>query len=502
MLELKGIVKEFPGVKALDNVSLTFKEGETHALLGENGAGKSTLIKIICGIYKADKGKMFLNGKELNFRNYRDAIDNEISIVQQEIQVIPESSIGENIMLDKLNWYSKSGKINWNAINEDSKKYLEMVGLNIDPRDKIGPLSAAHKQLIQIAKALASNAKVLLLDEPTSSLTNHEASKLFEIVNKLKNEGVALIFVSHKLEEVLEICDKVSVLRDGKYIGTEDCKNLSKQQIIKMMIGRETKDIYMGKLDVDKSKKVLEVKNLYQEGTFANLNFELYKGEILGFYGLVGSGRTELAKILIGEDKKYSGEIFINGEKAKISSMADSLYKYKLGYVSENRKEEGLILSSTVKTNIGITIWKLIVNKFLKMVSLTKEKDEAQKMVDALKIKVTGVHDEVGKLSGGNQQKVSLAKWLSAGCDILIIDEPTVGVDIGAKEAIHQIIWDLAKIEGKSIILISSDMPELCKLSRRTLVFKNFCVSGTCEGINDREYSYDELSTMIGTHLA
>lgn len=502
MLELIGITKEFPGVKALDNVSLAFKPGEIHALLGENGAGKSTLIKIICGMHQPDKGRVSLNGEELKLKNFHDAIDKEISIVNQEIQVVRQSSVAENIMLDKLDRYSSMGNINWKEINSIAKKYLEMVGLNIDPGIKIDQLSAAQKQLIQIAKALSSNARVLLLDEPTSSLTKHEADNLFNIIRKLRTQGVILIFVSHKLEEVLQICDKISVLRDGKYIGTKDCEGLKKQDIVKMMIGRETKDAYLGKLDIERNHKVLEVRNLSQKGRFNNLNFSLAKGEILGFYGLVGSGRTELAKILIGEDHADAGEIFINNKKAKIKSIADSLYKYKMGYISENRKEEGLILEASIKTNIAITIWSKIRQRLFKNIDLKTEKEQVQSRMDAMRIKATGMEQKVGRLSGGNQQKVSISKWLAANCDILIIDEPTVGVDIGAKEAIHQLIWNLAKEEKKSIILISSDMPELCMLSRRILIFKENEIAGQLDDINDCMCTYDELSLRIGQYMA
>lgn len=502
MLELREITKTFPGVRALDNVSVTFKEGEIHALLGENGAGKSTLIKIICGIYEPDQGQVVLNGKELKLESFLDAISNEISIVNQEIQVIPRSSVAENIMLDKLDKYAKAGIINWTNINKTAKTYLDMVGLEIAPETEIANLSAAQKQLIQVAKALASNAKVLLLDEPTSSLTKHEADNLFEILFKLKRDGVILIFVSHKLEEVIALCDRITVLRDGKYIGTKDCKGLQKQDIVKMMIGRETKDVNLGILNIDKNVKTLEVKNLCQKARFDNINLHLNKGEILGFYGLVGSGRTELAKILIGEDTADSGEVLINGEKTCIRSMADSLYKYKMGYVSENRKEEGLILEASIKTNIAITIWNRIISRLFRKISLRTEVNESNSMVDAMKIKITNLEQKVGRLSGGNQQKVSISKWLAAGCDILIIDEPTVGVDVGAKEAIHKLIWDLAAVEGKSIILISSDMPELCTLARRILVFKDNKIVGELDDINECACTYESLSSRIGLHMA
>jgi len=502
MLELKNISKVFPGVKALDDVSVIFKEGEIHALLGENGAGKSTLIKIVCGIYRPDDGEVYLNGEKLNFHSFSDAISKGISIVNQEIQVIPESSIAENIMLDKMITYGKSGIVNWKKINEVAQKYLDMVGLNLPPTTVIGGLSAAQKQLVQIAKALASNARILFLDEPTSSITKHEADNLFEILRRLKENDVVIIFVSHKLEEVLELCDKVTVLRDGKYIDTRDTNGLSKNDIVRMMIGRETKNEFLGHLEPDFDEKVLEVNGLSQKGKFENISFSLHRGEILGFYGLVGSGRTELAKILIGEDRMDSGEVRVKGKKANINSVADCLYKYGIGYVSENRKEEGLILTATVKTNIAVTIWNQILNKLFKFINLKKEEERAEKMVDAMNIKVTSVDQITENLSGGNQQKVSIGKWLVAGCDILIIDEPTVGIDIGAKEYIHKLIWNLAKEEKKSIILISSDMPEMINLARRVLVFKDGKIVGEINDLHDRVYSYDEVSTNIGHYLA
>lgn len=502
MLELRRISKLFPGVRALDNVTLSFKEGEIHALLGENGAGKSTLIKIICGMYQPDEGEVHLNGQRLELQSFRDAIRNRIAIVNQEIQVIPQLSIAENILLDKLNDFVTAGRIHWKSLNAAAQHYLRMVGLDLDPQTIIGPLSAAQKQLIQIAKALSTEAKVLLLDEPTSSLTHHEAENLFSIIRKLKEEGVILIFVSHKLEEVLALCDQVSVLRDGNYVGTRYCKDIGRQDIIKMMIGREAKDVYLGQLDMNKENKVLEVSQLSQSGRFKDISFHLNEGEILGFYGLVGSGRTELAKIIIGEDRMDSGIVKIHGQAAQIRSMADSLHRFGLGYVSENRKEEGLILEESVKTNIGITVWDKLAGPYSKKINRRLEDSIVQQMIEALKIKVTGPDHIVGGLSGGNQQKVSLSKWLAAGCDILIIDEPSVGVDVGAKEYIHRLIWDLAKVQRKSIILISSDLPELCTLARRILVFKENRIVGELNDIDDKEHSYGELSVRIGQYMA
>lgn len=502
MMRLESITKVFPGVKALDDVSIEFLPGEIHALLGENGAGKSTLMKVICGIHQPSEGKVFLNDQEVRFKDFRDAIDHEIAIVNQEIQVIPKASIAENIVLDKMEKFKEDGAIQWKKINTFAKQYLEVVGIDLPPSMEIGGLTAAQKQLIQIAKGLSCNAKLLLLDEPTSSLTQKEADNLISIVKKLKEKGVAVVFISHKLEEVLALCDKVSVLRDGKYIGTKSCKNLKKQEIIKMMIGRETEDKFLGHLDIDYDKKVLEVKNIVQKGRFDDISFDLHKGEILGFYGLVGSGRTELARIILGVDGKDGGEVFINGKKAKIMSMSDSLHKYKMGYVSENRKEEGLILDDTVKSNITITVWDKILSPVFKRIKLRDESKISKFMVDKLQIKTPGLNQKVNNLSGGNQQKVSIAKWLAAGCDILIIDEPSVGVDVGAKEYIHQLIWDLAKKEGKSIIVISSDMPEIITLARRLLVFKENEIVGEIDNLDGQEYNYEFVSEQIGAYFA
>ncbi|RME98654.1 MAG: sugar ABC transporter ATP-binding protein [Chloroflexi bacterium] len=501
MLDIKQVSKFFPGVKALDRVSLVFQPGQVHAVVGENGAGKSTLIKIICGIYIPDEGEVVLNGEKLALKSYSDALEKKISLVSQEIQVIPKSTIAENIMLDKMEHFTRRGAINWKQLNREADKYIRMVELNLPPDTEVGGLSAAQKQLIMIAKSLSSDAQILILDEPTSALTRHETDNLLKLMRKLADDGVTIIFVNHKLEEVLAVSDKVSVLRDGQYVGTRDVEGLQKDDIVKMMIGRDARTIYLGQLDIDWNTTVLEARNISQENTFKNVSFSLHKGEILGFYGLVGSGRTELARILIGEDPRDGGQIIINGQVARIHSMADSLYKYQMGYVSENRKELGLLLNSTIQTNVAITVWNRMLNG-IKAISLKQERAITEKFMEAVDVKATGPDQIVNDLSGGNQQKVSISKWLAAGCDILIIDEPTIGVDVGAKEYIHKLIWDLAKVEGKSIILISSDMPEMVNLARRILIFKEFEIVGEIDNLNDREHSYEEVSQAIGQYLA
>ena len=501
MLEVRSVSKSFPGVKALDGVSVSFAPGSIHALLGENGAGKSTLMKILCGIYGPDEGEMLLDGRRLVLRDTFQALEHRISIVHQEIQVVPRASVAENIMLDKLARYRRGLGIDWKKLNADSLGYLDMVELAVAPETPIGQLSAAQKQLAQIARSLSDGATILLLDEPTSSLTLHEADHLFELLRRLKAQGVTIVFVSHKLEEVMVLCDVVTVLRDGRLMGTRLREELTKEAIITMMIGRSTSTVWRGLLDVRREEPVLEVRQLRSD-MFDGLDLTLYKGEILGLYGLVGSGRTELAKTIIGEHRAVAGSLFVRGKPARIRSMAESLHRHRIGYVSENRKEEGLILGATVTTNLTITVWNRLARVFLRLLRPRREIEQASQTIDRLDIKTPSPLQTVRNLSGGNQQKVSIGKWLIADCDILIIDEPTVGVDVGAKEYIHDLIWRMAKEEGKSIILISSDLPELMELSRRVLVFRNFRIVGELADLNDHEFSAEDTSLRIGRFLA
>lgn len=499
MLEVRNITREFPGVKALDNVSIQFHTGEIHALMGENGAGKSTLMKIITGIYKPDIGGVYLDGKKIELKSYKDSINYDISMVHQEIQVIPQATVAENIVLDKINKFKKGGKVDWKSINELAEKYLQMVDLNVKPTDIIGNMTAAQKQLIQIAKALSSNARYILLDEPTSSLTRVEAENLFRILRRLKESQCSLIFVSHKMEEVMELCDRVTVLRDGKVTGSKMICDITQQELVKMMIGREENIEHKGFLNIT-DEIVLDARHIGKAGVFDDISLSLRKGEILGLYGLVGAGRTEFARLLVGADQMDTGELYINGKKAKITSMVDAVYKYGLGYVTENRKEEGLILPFSVKDNMVTLTLKDLINKFGKL-SESKIKKQTQSMIDKFSIKTPTMETTIENLSGGNQQKVSIGKWLLAGCDILIIDEPTVGVDVGAKAQIHDIIWHLAKEEGKSIILISSDMTEMITLARRILVFKDYHINGELANLNDRIYEYSEISEQLGAAM-
>jgi ribose transport system ATP-binding protein len=501
MLELRGIGKRFPGVTALAGVSLRFEPGKIHALVGENGAGKSTLIRIITGILQPDEGEVLYNGERLRFRDYRDSLARGIDIVNQEIQVVPESTVAENIMLDKLITRRRTGIVDWKAVNRVARQYLDMVGLPLPPDTVVRRLSAAQKQLIQIAKALAADARVLLLDEPTSSLTEHETRNLFGILKGLRDKGVTINFVSHKFEEIFALCDTVSVLRDGRLVGSGPIAGLTRPELVRMMIGRDVAEAHLGRLDVEPDREMLRADRLVRQGKVEDVSFTLHRGEILGFYGLVGAGRTELARCLIGEDRLDGGTVHVRGAKVRIRNVADSLERHGIGYVTENRKEEGLFLEAPVRTNVTIAAWPRLVRRLTRAISRARELALTREMIRTLDIRTTGPEQRTEDLSGGNQQKVSISKWLAADCDILIIDEPTVGVDVGAKEQIHRLIWDLAKNDRKAIILISSDMPEIIKLASRILVFRDRRVVGEIEGVDEGSKTYEEVSAEIGRHL-
>ena len=363
MLELQGVSKFFPGVRALDGVSLEFRAGEIHGLIGENGAGKSTAIKIMTGIHQPDEGRILFDGAPVTLASYRESLAMGIGIVHQELHVFPDASVAENIMIDKL-ITRRFGRVDWPVVRREAKKHMDRVGLDVEPDRLVRGLSAAQKQLIQIAKALSAEVKVLLLDEPTSSLTEHEARRLFALLRELRKEGAALILVSHKLEEIFALCDRVSVLRDGRFVGTRETSRLTTLKLVEMMIDRECNDDHLGVLSPDWNTEVLRAERIVRQGKARGVSFSLHQGEILGFYGLVGSGRTELARILIGEDAMDSGRIVIRGVDARIRNVGESLYRHRMGYVTENRKEEGLMLDDGVQTNLTLPVWPRIRHWF------------------------------------------------------------------------------------------------------------------------------------------
>jgi ribose transport system ATP-binding protein len=490
-LLINKVSKEFPGVLALNEVNLTLTGGTVHALLGENGAGKSTLIKIITGVYVADSGSMKVNGEEKSFNNPIESTEAGIAVVHQERNLIPEFSVEENITLH--NPPLKFGVIDRAERTRLAKQALQTLGFEIDLNERVKNLSVAQMQLVEIAKALVTNAKIILLDEPTASITGSETKKLFDVVRKLKEQGTAVLFVSHKLEEVYEICDTVTVLRDG--VSVLESKSLSdyKQgEIVDLMVGRHLAERKNVIRKIDRSKKpVIELKNLSTALGHRNINLSLYPGEVLGMYGLVGAGRSELARSILGLHAVTNGQILLNGNEVKIKNFRDALHKFRIGYVTENRKEEGLFLDFPVRKNISVTILSKILQK-LSVINPRKEDEVATKYVDRLGIKVVDNNQLALTLSGGNQQKVSVSKWLAAETKILVIDEPTVGVDVRTKASFHELITQLAD-EGLSIILISSDLAEMVAVADRILVMRRYELVGDLDNSKD----YQSMSRSI-----
>jgi ribose transport system ATP-binding protein len=495
-LEISSANKSFPGVKALDQATFQLRKASIHALLGENGAGKSTLIKIITGVHKQDSGKLIINGKEETLNNPNDATKFGISVVHQERNLIRRFSVGENLMLNNMP-KTALGLIDYNEIAIQSKKWLKILDLDIDPNTLVSDLTVAKMQLCEIAKALSLKTKILLLDEPTSSLSPQESKILFSLLKKIvREEGVSIVFVSHKLEEVFNICDDVTVLRDGQNACTsEDIKNLDRQKLVRLMIGRDEQIVKSTRKKQNTKDTILALKNVKTELGHKNINLELNRSEIIGLYGLVGAGRTELMKCLIGQDKITDGEVIINGKKVTINSPKSALEKFKIGYISEDRKKEGLILIHNVLDNTSITVWSQI-KKAIGFVSDGMISKKVDPYISQLEVKTPSNYQLISNLSGGNQQKISVAKWLAAGTDILIIDEPTVGIDIKTKAYLHELIIKLAD-DGTSIILISSDMPEMISLADKIIVMNNFQMNGIVENNHD----YDSVSSKIMEYI-
>ena len=463
ILKMEGISKSFPGVKALDNVSLNVYDGEAMALVGENGAGKSTLMKILSGVYKKDDGSMFLGDKSLEVSGPKDAAGQGIAIIHQELNLIPYLTVYENIFLGR-EIQSKSGKLNKKLMIEKSKEYLEKLNQDISPSELVKNLSIARQQMVEIAKALSLNAKVIIMDEPTDALTDTEVEILFKVIEDLKTEGKGIVYISHRLKEIFEVCERVTVLRDGQYIAEKTIEELDEDEIIRLMVGRSL-DEQFPYVETDFQEEVLRVQNLSNEYV-KDINFTLKKGEILGVSGLVGAGRTELAKTLYGLYKKQTGTIWLHNKEINVKTPKEAL-KAGISYVSEDRKKDGLILIMNVKENMTISS----LEKYEKATGLNKKKEQndVQEYREKMNIKTPSIEQKVKNLSGGNQQKVAIAKALLTNPEILILDEPTRGVDVGAKKEIYDLINKLKK-EGKSIIMISSEMPEVLGMSDRILV--------------------------------
>jgi ribose transport system ATP-binding protein len=494
-LQASHVVKSFPGVRALNDVSMTMSAGSIHALLGENGAGKSTLIKIITGLHQQDSGDLRVNGEVRRFANPRQSAAAGIGVVHQERNLVTRFSVGENIMLERLGAYALS-PINYGSIHAETSRWLKLLDLDVDPRLPVSRLSVAQMQLVEIAKALSLQSRVLLLDEPTASLTQNETRVLFTVLRKLAQDGVAICFVSHKLEEVFEICDTVTVLRDGRNAcDSQPLKGLVRGDVVKMMIGREERIAKRAPRPKPETEPFLELKAFSSSAGHSNVSLTIRPGEIVGLYGLVGAGRSELAKAILGMSRKTSGEIRIRGQAVNIASAADALHQHGIGYVSEDRKQEGLILLHSVLGNAGITVWRRLANAigFLRDQTVI---DHTRPVLRKLEVKTPSIHQIIGNLSGGNQQKVSVAKWIAAGVKLLIIDEPSVGIDIKTKAYLHDLIHELAE-QGTAILLITSDMPEMIDVADRIVVMGSFQIRGEVE--NDR--NYERVSRAIMGHI-
>lgn len=502
ILEMRSITKTFPGVKALDNVTFEAYSGEILSLVGENGAGKSTLMKVLSGSYPANTytGDIYVDGKKMHFMNTAQSEKVGVAMIYQEISMHLDLSVAENIFLGR--WQKNGGLISWNNMNREAKKYLDMVHLDIDPSVTIRMLGASQQQLVAIARALSKNPKILVLDEPTSPLTKTESENLFVILHELKEKGVAMILISHKMDEVFENSDRITVLRDGQTIATHNINEVGADQIIAEMVGRSITEYYP-KEKVPIGDVVMEAKHYTVQHPFAasknivqDVSFNVRAGEILAFAGLVGSGRSETVNAIFGKMPKESGQVFINGKEVTVHSPKDAI-KAGIALVTEDRKADGLVLEHSIEINsVMVAMPKLFPAGFI---NYAKEKRETRKYFDAMKVKAPSINTLAGQLSGGNQQKVVLAKWLMDEPKVLILDEPTRGIDVGAKAEIYKIMVDLAK-KGVAIVMISSELPEVINMADRIIVLAEGKVRGeivvdentTQEQIMDLATNYKE----------
>jgi len=489
ILKMNGIDKSFPGVHALDHVNLEVRKGEVLALMGENGAGKSTLMKVLTGIYKKDEGSIVYEGKEVEFTNPKDAQEAGIVIVHQELNMMNHLTVAQNIFIGRE---AMSGKlINDKKMNEEAEKLFDKLNIKIDPTEKMGNLTVGKQQMCEIAKAISHDAKVIVFDEPSAALTEAEIEELFKIIRDLRKKQLGIVYISHRMDEIKVITDRVTVMRDGGYVGTLITKECTKDDIINMMVGRVIYEDPKTQSNVPADAPVvLKVEHLNAGKMVRDVSFELHKGEILGFSGLMGAGRTETARALFGADPMDSGDIYVNGQKVTIKSPMDAV-KCGIGYLSEDRKRYGIVVQKSVAENSTMVDLDNYVNGIF--INKKKENDVALKYVKSLKTKTPSVDQLVVNLSGGNQQKVVIAKWLIRNCDILIFDEPTRGIDVGAKSEIYHLMNELAA-QGKSIIMISSEMTEILRMSDRIVVM--------CEGRKTGELDIAEATQENIMHAA
>ncbi|MFQ6133398.1 MAG: sugar ABC transporter ATP-binding protein [Armatimonadota bacterium] len=489
ILEMHHITKDYPGVRALDDVSFDLRRGEVHALVGENGAGKSTLMKILAGAVPGDEGQILVEGRPVHIETPHDAMQAGISIIYQEFNLVPYLSVAENIFLGREPRLG-FGFVDWRTMRQQAQEVLDRIGTPISPRALITDLSVAEQQMVEIAKALSVDAKVIVMDEPSATLTEHELERLFDQIRTLKAHGVGVVYISHRLEEIFEVADRVTVLRDGKWIGTEQVSDVTHGSIVRMMVGRDLEDT--GQAESTATHEVLlKVEGLSRAGELRDVSFELRRGEILGVAGLVGAGRTELARVIFGADRRDGGRILLEGEPVPLASPAEAIRR-GIGFVTEDRKLQGLILGMALQENVSLAnLSELTTAGF---VNRRQEERVAAQFVDDLDIRTPSLSQMVMNLSGGNQQKVVLAKWLFTKSKVLIFDEPTRGIDVGSKAEIHQIMRRLAA-EGAGVIMISSELPEILKMSDRILVMHE----GRLAGELSREEATQEKIMLLAT---
>ncbi|MFF2091547.1 sugar ABC transporter ATP-binding protein [Paenibacillus sp. NPDC058174] len=490
LIQMEGIDKQFPGVQALKDCRFELLSGEVHALMGENGAGKSTLMKVLTGVYQRDAGTMTFHGNELVVPNAKAAQDKGIAIIHQELNLAPDLTVAQNIFIGRepraLGMFLKEKEL-----HRKVKRLFDRLHLDLDPNELVANLPVAKQQLVEIAKALSYDSEVLIMDEPTAALSDSEIEELFVIIRQLRSSGVGIVYISHRMDELKRITDRVTVMRDGCYIGTVATKDVTNDQIISMMVGREIYDTSKPSRHTGAAEPVLEVSGLNRKGVLKDVSFRLHKGEILGFAGLIGAGRTEVARAIFGADVFDSGEITVNGRKLKPRQPHDAV-KAGIGYLSEDRKRFGCIVDMDVKMNVAAAS----MGRFTYPLGWVRRKriaEAADGIVTMLKVKTPHIDQEVKFLSGGNQQKIVIGKWLTRDCDILIFDEPTRGIDVGAKSEIYKLLNELAA-SGKSIIMISSELPEVLRMSHRVVVM--------CEGRITGELSQEEATQERIMHLA
>jgi ribose transport system ATP-binding protein len=465
VIEMKGISKAFSGNRVLDQVDFQLLRGEIHALMGENGAGKSTLIKILTGIYERDAGKVFIKGKEVHFKNPKEAEQMGIAVIHQELNIIPYLTVYENMFLGKELTVGRFGITRDKEMKKKTKEYLDRLGIEIDPNTEAGNLSVGQQQMIEIARAVAANTEVLIMDEPTAALTDREIEALFKVIDSLKKQGVGIVYISHRMEEIFQICDRISVLRDGQFIDSKEVAKTNFDEIVKLMVGRQ-----LGERFPERNTKIgqerFKVENLTSNGSFENISFSVHQGEIVGVAGLMGAGRSEIMQAIFGYRSLDGGKMFIDGKEVTIKSPYEAITA-GIAFVTEDRKSQGLILDLSVRENLSITTLDKISKK--SVVSAKTEISLVDEMIEKLHVKTSGREISVKSLSGGNQQKIVIGKWLGIHPKILILDEPTRGVDVGAKKEIYQLMNDLTK-QGVSIIMVSSELPEILGMSDRVLV--------------------------------